>query len=261
MMEPTPALIQSLSKLLRDESTEVVRYAIESAGKLGRREFVPLIIPHLREPSIQEVAGSALEEYGVKIIGTLKDYLGDDEEDIRLRKSIPEILARTDSQRATDLLASELKKRNKDLESELIEALYRMRSRNPQIHFPEKIVLNEINQRIKECYITLIEIQGLIEDKKKEFLARDLENNLARTLQRIFELLSLIYPQEDMIKAYQNICAGTKKSIDYSIELLDNIIKKEMMEVLLPLIDDIPLEDKAKKCRKLLKTLEKAESS
>jgi hypothetical protein len=64
-----------------------------------------------------------------------------------------------------------------------------------------------------------------------------------------------------MIKAYQNISAGTKKSIDYSIELLDNIIKKEMMEVLLPLIDDIPLEDKAKKCRKLLKTLEKAESS
>jgi ATP/ADP translocase/HEAT repeat protein len=255
MMEPTSALIQSLSKLLRDESPDVVRYAVESAGKLGRREFLPLIIPHLREPSIQAVASSALEEYGVKIIGTLKDYLGDEEEDIRLRKAIPEILARTDFQRAADLLASQLKKRNKDLESELIEAMYRMRSRNPQIHFPEKIVLTEINQRIKECYVTLIEIQGLIEDKKKEFLARDLENNLARTLQRIFELLSLIYPQEDMIKAYQNITAGTKKSIDYSIELLDNIIKKEMMEVLLPLIDDIPLEDKAKKCRKLLKTL------
>jgi ATP/ADP translocase/HEAT repeat protein len=261
MMEPTPALIQSLSKLLRDESSDVVRYAVESAGKLGRREVLPLIIPHLREPSIQAVASSALEEYGIKIIGTLKDFLGDDEEDIRLRKAIPEILARTDSQRAAGLLASELKKRNKDLESELIEAMYRMRSRNPQIHFPEKIVLAEINQRIKECYVTLIEIQSLIEDKKKEFLARDLENNLARTLQRIFELLSLIYPQEDMIKAYQNICAGTRKSIDYSIELLDNIIKKEMMEVLLPLIDDIPLEDKAKKCRKLLKTLEKVEFS
>jgi len=255
MMEPTPALIQSLGKLLRDESPDVVRYAVESAGKLRRREFLPLIIPHLREPSIRAVASSALEEYGIKIIGTLKDYLGDEEEDIRLRKAIPEILARTDYQRAADLLASELRKGDKNLESELIEAMYRMRSRNPQIHFPEKIVLTEINQRIKECYVTLIEIQSLIENKKKEFLARDLENNLARTLQRIFELLSLIYPQEDMIKAYQNICAGTRKSIDYSIELLDNVIKKELMEVLLPLIDDIPLEDKAKRCKKLLKTL------
>ncbi len=261
MMELTPTLIQSLGKLLRDESPDVVRYAVESAGKLQRREFLPLIIPHLREPSLQEVASSALEEYGIKIIGTLKDYLGDNEEDLRLRKAIPEILAKTDFQRAADLLASELKKRNKDLEPELIEAMYRMRSRKPQIHFPEKIVLTEINQRIKECYVTLIEIQGLIEDKKKEFLARDLENNLARTIQRIFELLSLIYPQEDMIRAYQNICAGTRKSIDYSIELLDNMIKKEMMEVLLPLIDDIPLEDKAKRCRKLLKTLEKVEFS
>jgi len=50
-----------------------------------------------------------------------------------------------------------------------------------------------------------------------------------------------------------------KKSIDYSIELLDNIIKREIMEVLLPLIDDIPLEDKVKKGKKLLKSLEKVE--
>jgi len=261
MMESTPALIQSLGKLLRDESPEVIRYALESAGKLRRRELLPLIIPHLREPSTQEIGSAALEEYGAKIIGTLKDYLGDQEEDIRLRKTIPDILSRTGSQRAADLLASELKKGDKDLESELIEAMYRLRSKNPQIHFSERTVLSEIAQRIKECYVILIEIQGLIEDKKKEFLVRDLENSVARTLQRIFELLSLIYPQEDIIKAYQNICAGTKKTIDYSIELLDNILKKEIMEVLLPLIDDIPLEDKAKKCRKLLKTLDKVEFS
>jgi hypothetical protein len=62
-----------------------------------------------------------------------------------------------------------------------------------------------------------------------------------------------------MIKAYQNICAGTRKSTDFSLELLDNTLKKETMEFLLPLIDDIPLEDKAKKCKKLLKTLEKTE--
>jgi len=261
MMAPTPSLIQNLSKLLRDESPEVIRYAVESASKLKKRDFVPLIIPHLGKPYTEQVASKALEEYGVKIIGTLKDYLGDQEENIRLRQAIPEILARTGSQRAADLLAQELKKKNKDIEPEIIEAMYRMRSKDPQIHFPEKFILSEIREKIKECYVILIEIQGLISDKKKEFLAKDLENNLARSLKRIFDLLTLIYPQEDMMKAYQNICAGTKKSLDYSIELLDNVLKKEVMEVLLPLIDDIPLEDKAKKCKKLLKTLERVESS
>ncbi|MBC8357319.1 MAG: hypothetical protein H8E54_00015 [Candidatus Aminicenantes bacterium] len=120
-------------------------------------------------------------------------------------------------------------------------------------------MLTEAKLKIKECYLIMMEIYSLISDKNKEFLAKDLENNLARSLKQVFDLMSLIYSQEDIVTAYQNICDGTKKSIDYSIELLDNIIKREIMEVLLPLIDDIPLEDKVKKGKKLLKSLEKVE--
>ena len=139
--------------------------------------------------------------------------------------------------------------------------MYKIKSKRPEIHFEEKIVSPEIISKIKESYLVLVEIHELMSDKKREFMAKDLENNLARSIKLIFELLSLIYPHEDMIKAYQNICVGTKKSTDFSLELLDNILKKETMEFLLPLIDDIPLEDKSKKCKKLLKTLEKAELS
>jgi hypothetical protein len=34
-------------------------------------------------------------------------------------------------------------------------------------------------------------------------------------------------------------------------------VKREIMEVLLPLVEDIPLEDKAKKGKKILKTLDR----
>jgi len=259
LMDPNSPLIQKLEELLQDESPEVIKYAIESAAKLKRRGFVPLIIRQLSKPSTQEVASNALVEYGVKIIGTLKDYLGDPEVDIRLRKAIPDILARVGTQSAADLLALELKKERRDMESEIIEAMHKMKSNDPQIHFQEKITLSEVIQKIKECYLILIEMHDLKAGKKEAFLATDLENRLARSLKHIFELLGLIYPQEDVIKAYQNICVGTKKAIDYSIELLDNMLKKEIKEVLLPLIDDIPFEDKVRKCRKLLKTLEKVE--
>jgi hypothetical protein len=137
--------------------------------------------------------------------------------------------------------------------------MYKIRSKKPEIRFEEKIISPEIILKIKESYLILVEIYNLMSDKKKEFMAKDMENNLARSIKVIFELLSLIYPHEDMVKAYQNICAGTRKSTDFSLELLDNTLKKETMEFLLPLIDDIPLEDKAKKCKKLLKTLEKTE--
>ena len=257
MMEPSPSLIQSLSKLIRDESPEVVSYAVESAGKLKRRELVPFIVQHLSNPYIQAVAQKALKEFGGKIIGMLKDYLGDSEEDLRLRKSIPDIIAQVGTQRAANILSLEMKKKNKDIEPEIIAAIYKMRSKNPQLFFDKKIIFPEIMEKIIDSHVIMIEIQESISDKKMELTAKDLENNLARSLRRIFELLSLIYPHEDMIRAYQNICSGSGKALDYSIELLDNVVKRDVMEILLPLIDDIPLEDKAKRSRKILKTLEK----
>ncbi len=257
MMDPSPSLIQSLSKLIRDESPEVVSYAVESAGKLKRRELVPFIVQHLSNPYIQAVAQKALVGFGGKIIGMLKDYLGDSEEDLRLRKSIPEIIAQVCTQRAANILSLEMKKKNKDIEPEIIAAIYKMRSKNPQLFFDKKIVFPEIMEKIIDSHVIMIEIQESISDKKMELTAKDLENKLARSLRRIFELLSLIYPHEDMIRAYQNICSGSGKALDYSIELLDNVVKRDVMEILLPLIDDIPLEDKAKRSRKILKTLEK----
>ncbi len=257
MMEPSPSLIQSLGKLIRDDSPEVVSYAVESAGKLRRRELVPYIVPHLSNPYIQGVAQKALKEFGGKIIGMLKDYLGDPKEDLGLRKSIPDIIGQVGTQRAANILSIELKKKNKDVEPEIIAAIYKMRSKNPQLSFDEKIIFPEIMKKIKDSHVIVIEIQESISDKKVASSAKDLENNLSRSLRRIFELLSLIYPQEDMIRAYQNICSGSGKALDYSIELLDNVVKRDVMEALLPLIDDIPLEDKVKRSRKILKALEK----
>jgi hypothetical protein len=187
--------------------------------------------------------------------------LGDTKEDLRLRKAIPDILLQIGTQRAADLLALELRKKNRDVESEIVEAMYKLKSEDPQIHFAKKTIFPEIIRKLKESYVILIEMHDLMADEKKAYLADDLENNLARSLKHIFELLSLIYPREDIIKAYQNISKGTKRAIDYSIELLDNLLKREIMEILLPLIDDIPFEDKVKKCKRLFKSLEKAELS
>ncbi len=261
MMEPNAPLTRNLKKLLRDESPEVVRYAAESAGRLKRREWVPLLVGHLSRPATQEAAAQALTAYGNTIIGTLRDYLSDPDENIRARKAIPAILARTGSPRAAELLLLELEKENTDLEKELIEALHKMRFSSPRIRFSERPVLVKTVALIKKCYLLIIQIYEMKADKKKEVLARDLENNLARTLKHIFDLLGLIYPQEDIIKAYQNISAGTKKALDYSIELLDNILKKEVKDILLPLIEDTSFEEKVRMSRRMLKSIERIDVS
>jgi ATP/ADP translocase/HEAT repeat protein len=261
MMEPSSLFVPHLARLLKDDSPEVLRYALESAGKLKKRELVPVIISHLKNPTVERVAGRALVNYGEKILGTLKDYLADSEEDIQTRKVIPDIMFRIGTQRAADLMAIEMKKRSAQIESELVEALYKLRATSPNIRFSRRYIEPELLSVIKKSYLFLIEMHDLMSDERKANLVSDLENSLARSLKHVFELLSLIYPHDDILLAYQNITTGTKKAIDYSIELLDNILPKEWRDFLLPLIDDMSFDDRVKRCKKMLKTLEKAETS
>lgn len=257
MMDPNSPLVPSLSKLLRDDSPEVVKYALESARNHKRREFIPHIIKHLENPINHREASRTLVDYGVSILGTLKDYLSDPDEDIRIRQKIPDILNRIGTQRAADLLTLELKNQRRDLEPEIIEAMHKIRSKSPDVLFQKNVILPEAVFLIKKCFLILMELDEVMSDAKRAKLSTDLERNLAQTLKHIFELLSLIYPHEDIIRAYQNIAEGTRKATDYSLELLDNVLKKEIKEILFPLIDDISFEEKVRRCRHLYKTLDK----
>ncbi|MFW6132099.1 MAG: Npt1/Npt2 family nucleotide transporter [Candidatus Aminicenantaceae bacterium] len=257
MIEADPEIIRKLSQLLKEESLEVLQYALENAGKLKKREFVPLIIKHLGKPYTQRIASKALISYGKKIVGTLKDYLGAQEEDLDIRKEIPDIIAEIGTQKSADLLIREMRKEKHDLKTEIIDALYKIRAGNSLIRFDEQIINKEILLLIKKCYLILLEMNDLLKDKKKAFLAKELEMKLAQQLKQLFKLISLIYSEEEVIKAYQNISSGEKKDIDYSIELLDNILPKNIKEYFFPLIEEIPFEYKVKKCRKMLKNLEK----
>jgi len=257
LMSPDSSLTENLGQLLKDKSPEVLRYALESAGKIKKRKFVPLVIQQLSNPRTQRIASQALIDYGSMITGTLKDYLSDTDEELGLRKEIPEILAKIGTQKAADSLALEFKKKHRDVSDEVTEALFKLRANHPKIQILEEIILPEIIQTIRQSYILLFDIQKVISEAKEKSIMANLESNLARSLKHIFELLSLVYPREDIIKAYQNIIRGEKRAIDYSLEFLDNILKKDLRDFLLPLIDDISFEDKILRCKKLLKTIER----
>jgi AAA family ATP:ADP antiporter len=257
LMESHSPLAQKLEEFLEDESPDVSKYAIESAARLKRREHVPILIYKLHNPLTREDACAALEKYGERIIGTLSDYLGDYDEDIGLRKEVASVLARIPIQDSADFLTWELAEDNKDLEAELIDALDRIRSGNPDIHVQEEIIKAKIFKEIKKYYQILISSYDAKSKVKKGKMSEKLSENLAASMMNIFKLLGLIYSHEDIFRAYQNIRTATKDSIDYAVELLDNMLPKEIRDVVLPLIEEISLEERVKRCRTLLKSFSK----
>lgn len=69
----------------------------------------------------------------------------------------------------------------------------------------------------------------------------------------IFDLLTLIGPPEDIVKAYQNILRGGDRSADYSLELLDNILDRDLKAHLLPLLESLPQEERCRRLKKLVR--------
>jgi len=254
-LDPDSPLVRRLEDFLQDESPDVSKYAIESVAKLKKREYVPVLAHKLRDPLIREDAATALEKYGTKIVGTLADYLGDQEEDIELRKAVASVLARIGTQEAADFIQWEMRDGNMDINTELIDALDRIRSRNPEIEFSNEIISRKTRQEIRAYYKLFIEFAGKgpegIDKNRCEMLCRE----MALTMMNIFKLLGLIYPHEDIVKAYQNIQTGTKDSVAYAVELLDNTLKKEIREAVLPIVEDLSKEERLKACLVRLKDL------
>jgi len=255
LMSPDARVVERLEDLLADGSPEVSHYAVQSAAALKRRESVPYLVSKLSAPFLREDAMDALAKYGPKVAGTLADYLVDKMEDIEIRKAATSVLARIGNQDAADFLGWELAEASGALAMDIIDGLDRIRSMNPEIHFPQDIIKSKILAQIRSCCQALVacSLEERIEIRQKMIL--QWEKMQADVLENIFKLFGLIYPHEDIAKAYQNIKTGTKNSVAYAIELLDNILDREMRESLFPLIEDLSLEERKSKCQVLLTSL------
>jgi HEAT repeat protein len=245
---------EKLEQLLNDDSVDVRRYAMASAAKLQKREYVPALIENLENPVTRVDAKIALEKYGTKITGTLADYLGDLEMNLELRKEVVESLARIGNQEAVDFLLWELEEHREDMESELIDAMDRIRSARKDLYFQERAVKNRISEHVKAYYKSLIEAYER-HSKESQNVSANLEIpiHLITRLSNIFKLLGLIYPYEDIMKSYQNIRTGTKDSVAYAVENLDNLLQKEIKDAIFPIIENLPILERVERCRILLK--------
>jgi AAA family ATP:ADP antiporter len=252
-LAPDSPLVAVLDELLLDDSAEVRKYAIESASKLGKRGHVPALIQSLNDFPNQRDASAALESYGMKITGILADYLFDSEENIGLRRAVASILANIGNQEAADFILWELDTDKREMDKELIDALDRMRAEKQTIKYSDRILKKKLREEIMGYYRDYISFAEAESKGTETELCRTLSLGMSKSMMNIFKLLGLIYPREDIVKAYQDIQTGTKDSIAYAVELLDNTLEKEIRNAVLPILEELSQEDRVKACKALQK--------
>ena len=85
-------------------------------------------------------------------------------------------------------------------------------------------------------------------------VADALEQKMARTKDRIYRLLTLIYPWKDIAAAEWTLQHGDTRSRASASEYLDNILSGNLRKRIMPLLEDLPREEKVRRGNVLIKS-------
>jgi AAA family ATP:ADP antiporter len=254
-----PQFRQILMPLMNDADMSVAREAIQSAHLLGDDDllFVPVLVSLLRDRRLKNTARDVLVSYGDDVVPTLTYFLNDEHEDPWVRRHIPSTLALIPSQASATELLTCLGSDDGFIRYKAIKALERLRRDRPDITLDPEPIHALLKREVTRYYrylgasYDLFDHGDLADDT---LLAQALREKRGRAMDRIYRLIGLLYDVSDVRAARWAIEHGDVRARSSAVEFLDNTLAGDVRKLILPLVDDAPLDEKVRKGNVVLKT-------
>jgi hypothetical protein len=85
-------------------------------------------------------------------------------------------------------------------------------------------------------------------------LARAMKESIQQEQERIFRLLNLLHPRLDLHSAYVGLQSASVAVHDNALEFLDNVLKPQLREMLVPLLDSrVTVAERAQLAQRLVR--------
>jgi AAA family ATP:ADP antiporter len=244
-----------LSRLLADSDTRVVCEAIHSVGMLRKRRLVPELLDRLADHRLAPAAAQALGTFGDSIVGGLRDHLCDPAVPIQARREIPSVLVALGTPTAASVLLDNLLQGDTMLRFRTIDALNKLCRMNPEIVLDVQMLETVLAAEILGHYRSyqILATIGATEDGIDP-LARALKESMQQERERIFHLLYLLHPRLDLYSAYVGLQSTNFSVHDNALEFLDNVLKSQLRDMLVPLLDSkITVAERAQIAQRLVR--------
>ncbi len=254
-----PRFHRLLIPLFYDPDVTVAQEAVRSAAKIGSADalFVPPLVSLLRNRLLKGPAREVLMGYGEDILDVMAHFVQDQDEDIWVRRHIPGTLARIPSQKSLDLVVGLLSDSDGYLRYKALTAIETLTREHPNLTFDQKLVETVATGEAMK-YFNYLSLDYNLRQADKEagqtLLAHSLQEKLDRTKDRIFRLLGLLYSWQDIAAARWALERGDNRARASAAEYLDNLLKGDLRKRIMPVLEDLPLEDRVKKANVLVRS-------
>jgi len=248
-----------LVPLMFDPDLDVAREAVRSAGQPGEAEelLLPPLVSLLRRRPLRATVRDVLAGRGEGGLGALAYFVREGAEDIEVRRQIPATLARIPSPQSVELLLASLGDPDDVLRDQSLAALQGLRRSDAALALARAPVEERALAEARRYFRCLsLRYNLLREDGRGSLLDRALAERLERAVDRTWRLLGLIYPWRDVAVARRGM-EGDARARARGAEYLDNLLGGPLRRWLVPLLEDLPPDEKVRKANALLKTRER----
>lgn len=229
--------------------------AIEAAGLSMDPSFVEPLVGFLKDKRFRAASTDALLQYGPGILPYLVQLVKDRNIPIEQCRFIPMVIARFGSQKCVRYLFDLFDDVDLSIRLESVKALTHLRAEHPQIKFNRFKVISKIYEECNLYHLTMSAMHTQIiisyrnkrktdqetfnqEKEARASLLELLERRLDSGLERIFRLLGLKYPLQDILLAYQRLKSSEEEARSKAIDFLDNLLTGNLKQRLLPIIEE-----------------------
>ncbi|HSC25846.1 MAG TPA: Npt1/Npt2 family nucleotide transporter [Vicinamibacterales bacterium] len=232
------AFLDLLAELLRDESNDVVRQAIRSARTVAREELVAPLIEALGRSDVADEAADALARCGPAVVPEIALRLTDERVDLEVRRELPSVLVRIGTPAAQQVLVDSLLHADAVLRHRVIASLNKLRLVHPDVVLDPSAVELLLAAEIAGHYRSY-QVLGPLEATLKEDdpVLQAMHHSMEQEIERIFRLMALLYAQGGLHDAYVGLRAANPIIRANALEFLDNVLKPELRQILVPLLD------------------------
>ncbi|NMM49325.1 hypothetical protein [Marinigracilibium pacificum] len=233
-----------LHLLLRDPNNQVRKSAIIAAGNIKRQEFWPVLLELIQSNTFGSLAQKSLAIIGDPVINRLESVFYKSGQSLQTMRRVLKTYGRIGSEKAKEVLWNKMDYPDKQIQQEVLDNLSKVgiiinKERASRIKDIIKGDLVNILWNDLAIKSIQIDIDNQLHDALKE------ENN--RTFDHIYTLLSMIYDSSSIETVKENIESQNPDNITFAIELLDVFLDDDLKEYLIPVLDDIPLDEKLAK--------------
>jgi len=252
-------LRQRLVPLLHDPSPAVAATALRSVAALGSADFlfVPALVSLLRHRELESVARDVLVGYGEPVLDALAHVLDEPSENTWVTRRLPATIARIPCRRSVEILIGALSHPDGFVRFEALAALGRLRRDGEPLELPAEAVEARTLREAATYYTALGLHHNLFvraNVSSDTLLARALEEKAERGKDRIYRLLGLIHPWKDIATARWALEHGDARASAAATELLDNTLTGRIRTRIMPILEDVPLDDRVTRGHVFLET-------